>query len=179
MITTKDNMCEAAVEMFRELGYENVSINIICSQLSVTRGSFYHHFKSKNDLLLYWFSSQIKQHIVMDESLGSPRQTLKKHALDYAKIIAKVGHDLMYHILMAEFELEGKHFYTYFEAMGSSIELINQSIKRNEIHSRKSAKELMDAFIAAMIGVIVTWKFDNGTFDISEKTDSIFETIYR
>ncbi|WP_081970554.1 helix-turn-helix domain-containing protein [Paenibacillus sp. FSL P4-0081] len=52
--------------------YENVSINIIYSQLSVTRGSFYHHFSNKNDLLLYWFSSQIKQNIVMDESLDLP-----------------------------------------------------------------------------------------------------------
>jgi len=180
MITTKDNMCEVAVQMFQDLGYENVSINMICNRLNVTRGSFYHHFDSKNDLLLYWFSSQLKQNIALDSSFGSPKQILKKHALDYAKLISGVGHDLMYHILMAEFELEGKHFYTYFDAEGPIIELINQSIERNEIHhSGKSPKELLDTFAAAVIGIIVTWKFDNGQFDIIQKIESIFETNYR
>ncbi|MGO4275341.1 TetR/AcrR family transcriptional regulator, partial [Paenibacillus sp. TAF58] len=116
MITTKDNMCEIAINMFKELGFENVSIIMICNRLEVTRGSFYHHFNSKNELLLYWFSSQVKKNIVMDVSLESPKQILKKHALDYANTINNMGIDFMYHILMAEFELYGKHFYTYFNA---------------------------------------------------------------
>lgn len=179
MITTKDNMCEVAVNMFKELGYENVSINMICNRLNVTRGSFYHHFNSKNELLLYWFSSQINQNIVLDTRLESPRQILKKHALDYANIISGVGHDLIYHILMAEFELEGKHFSTYFDAEGPSIELIHQSIERNEIHSETPPKALINTFSAAVIGAIVTWRFDNGQFDILNKIESIFETVYR
>src|SRR5690606_20355389 len=109
MITTKDNMCEVAISMFNELGYEKVSINMICSRLKVTRGSFYHHFKSKNELLLYWFSTQVEKTNIMELSSisANPKLILKKHALAYANIISKVGQDFMYHILMAEFELEG------------------------------------------------------------------------
>lgn len=179
MITTKDNMCEVSVHMFKELGYDNVSISMICNRLNVTRGSFYHHFNSKNELLLYWFSSQINQNILLDTRLGSPRQILKKHALDYANVISEVGHDLIYHILMAEFELEGKHFSTYFDAEGPSIELIRQAIERNEIHSGMPPKALIDVFSDAVIGAIVMWKFDNGQFDILKKIESIFETVYR
>ncbi|MFD0698442.1 TetR/AcrR family transcriptional regulator [Paenibacillus sp. GCM10027628] len=179
MITTKDSMCGVAIDLFIEIGYENVSINMICNKLNVTRGSFYHHFDSKNDLLLYWFSSQVEKNIVVDLSMGSPKQILKKLALDYAKIIHEVGNDFMYHILMAEFELDGKHFYSYFHAEGQSIDLINKAIEKNEIQSTKSAKQLFDAYTSAMIGAIVTWKFDNGRFDIVSKIESIFDAIYR
>lgn len=180
MITTKENMCEVAIGMFKELGFEQVSITMICNRLNVTRGSFYHHFESKNDLLLYWFSSQVKKIVAVDKlGLESPKQVLKKHALDYARIIHEVGNDFMYHILMAEFELEGKHFYSYFHAEGQSIHLINKAIEMNEIHSTKTAKQLIDTFTAAVIGNIVTWKFDNGQFDIVRKIESTFETIYR
>lgn len=179
MITTKDNLCEVAISMFKEIGYEKVSINMICKQLKVTRGSFYHHFNSKNELLLYWFSVQVEKNITMDLSLASPKQILKKHALDYANIINKVGYDFMYHILMAEFELEGKHFYTYFQLEAQSIALINKAMEHNEIHSSQSAKQLLDTFAAAIIGVIVTWKFENGAFDIVSKIETVLETIYK
>ncbi|WP_139991494.1 TetR/AcrR family transcriptional regulator [Paenibacillus paridis] len=178
MITTKENMCELAIQLFKELGYEQVSINMICSRLQVTRGSFYHYFKSKNDLLLYWFSTQTANKIALDPSLASPKQMLKKQAIAYATIIHQVGSDFMYHILMAEFELEGRHFYTFLNAESLTIELINQAILLGEIHSTKPAKHLFDAFLSAIIGSIVMWKFDNGQFDIVKKIEGIFETIY-
>ncbi|SFE53168.1 DNA-binding transcriptional regulator, AcrR family [Paenibacillus catalpae] len=177
MITTKENMCEVAVSMFKELGFEQVSINMICNQLKVTRGSFYHHFTSKNELLLFWFSTQVTN-ISLDLSLISPKQILKKHTLDYAAILHQVGHDFMYHILMADFELDGEHFHTYLNAEGQSIDLIRKAIERKEIHSTEPAKKLFDAYTAAMIGAIVMWKFDNGQFDIVSKIESIFDTIF-
>jgi len=179
MITTKEKMCEVAVGMFKEFGYEHVSIPMICKTLNVTRGSFYHHFLNKNDLLLYWFSSQVQKNIVLDLSLPSPKQILKKHTLDYAKMIQNVGHDFMYHILMADFELDGKHFRAYLHAEGESIDLIRKALERKEIQSANSPKQLFDAYTAAMIGSIVTWKFSNGQFDIVRKMESIFDTIYR
>ncbi|WP_240419675.1 TetR/AcrR family transcriptional regulator [Paenibacillus periandrae] len=179
MITSKENMCDFAIQLFKDYGYEKISINLICSQLNVTRGSFYHHFKSKNDLLLYWFSSQIKKNIFLDFDMESPKQILKKHAINYATIIQRAGHDFMYHILMAEFELEGKHFYSYLSGEEQAIILINKAIARQEIQSTKPAKELLDTFSAAVIGVIVMWKFEQGAFDIVNKIDAIFEITYR
>ncbi|MDO3408938.1 TetR/AcrR family transcriptional regulator [Saccharibacillus sp. CPCC 101409] len=179
MITTKDKMCEEAIGMFRESGYENISINMICGRLGVTRGSFYHHFDSKNALLLYWFASRVKASISLDGSLDSGKQTLRKHALDYARMLAEIGHDLMYHVLTAEFELEGRHFHTYFDEESPSIALIDRAIAEGEIRSDQSGRELIDAFAAAMIGIIVRWKFERGAFDIQQRIESAFDTIYR
>jgi len=40
-----------AQEMFFSLGYEKVSIQKIIDRVEIAKGTFYHHFKSKEDLL--------------------------------------------------------------------------------------------------------------------------------
>lgn len=48
---TKETMLEQAILIINRKGYENVTVEQICEELGVTKGSFYHHFKSKNDLI--------------------------------------------------------------------------------------------------------------------------------
>ena len=47
---TKKNLTEAAIRLFAERGYHNVSIADICSSVGVTVGVFYHYFKTKSDV---------------------------------------------------------------------------------------------------------------------------------
>ena len=39
-------------------GYEGLSIKNICEEAGVSNGSFYHHFKTKDDLLSYYIEEQ-------------------------------------------------------------------------------------------------------------------------
>jgi AcrR family transcriptional regulator len=49
---------EAALELLHNDGINAVTVDALATQLDITRGSFYHHFKDKNDLsnemLEYW-----------------------------------------------------------------------------------------------------------------------------
>lgn len=55
---SKHKMLDAALRLIREKGYEATRIEDICEAASVTKGSFFHHFKSKQELALaaaqYW-----------------------------------------------------------------------------------------------------------------------------
>ena len=53
MKITKEEMIKRAVNLFYAHGYEHTTIEDICSACGVTKGSFYHHFDSKEDLLPY------------------------------------------------------------------------------------------------------------------------------
>lgn len=48
---TKETMLAQALLIINREGYENVTVEQICEELGVTKGSFYHHFKSKSDLI--------------------------------------------------------------------------------------------------------------------------------
>ena len=55
---SKDRLLDAALHVIRAKGYSATTVDDICHQAGVTKGSFFHHFKSKDDLALaavaYW-----------------------------------------------------------------------------------------------------------------------------
>ena len=62
MKTSKSALSEKAIELFREKGYENVSVGMICKACGVTSGSFYHHFSSKEELLSHYLNAEVAHH---------------------------------------------------------------------------------------------------------------------
>src|SRR5256885_10785196 len=45
-------LVEAATRLFAEKGYENASVSEVVAAAGVTKGSMYHYFQAKDDLLL-------------------------------------------------------------------------------------------------------------------------------
>ena len=57
-LETKRKIFRAAKNILRRDGYEQLSIKNICEEAGVSNGSFYHHFKTKDDLLSYYIEEQ-------------------------------------------------------------------------------------------------------------------------
>ena len=55
---SKTKLLDAALHVIRAKGYAAATIDDICDEAEVTKGSFFHHFKSKDELALaaasYW-----------------------------------------------------------------------------------------------------------------------------
>ena len=49
---TRAHILEAAVKQFSVNGYNKASVDNICEQAGVSKGAFYHHFKTKQDVFL-------------------------------------------------------------------------------------------------------------------------------
>jgi TetR/AcrR family transcriptional regulator, transcriptional repressor for nem operon len=56
--TSKTKLLDAALHVIRAKGYAATTIDDICNKAGVTKGSFFHHFKSKDELAVaaasYW-----------------------------------------------------------------------------------------------------------------------------
>lgn len=50
-MNTRDRILRIAFEAFIENGFESISLNQIVKQSDLTKGAFYHYFKSKKELL--------------------------------------------------------------------------------------------------------------------------------
>ena len=55
---SRNSWLEVALELLQNDGINAVTVDALAIQLGITRGSFYHHFKDRNDLskemLDYW-----------------------------------------------------------------------------------------------------------------------------
>lgn len=59
VVETKEKLLETALALIWQSNYSLVGVNEICKQAGVTKGAFYHHFKSKANLFceataFYW-----------------------------------------------------------------------------------------------------------------------------
>lgn len=49
---TQAKIIEAAIKLFSSRGYNKASVDDICKEAGISKGAFYHHFKSKQTLFL-------------------------------------------------------------------------------------------------------------------------------
>src|SRR5947209_15217534 len=49
--TTRDHIVEAADQLFYRHGYEHTSFSDIADIVQISRGNFYYHFKTKDEIL--------------------------------------------------------------------------------------------------------------------------------
>jgi AcrR family transcriptional regulator len=50
-MTTRDHIVEAADHLFYRQGYEHTSFSDIADEVRISRGNFYYHFKTKDEIL--------------------------------------------------------------------------------------------------------------------------------
>ena len=91
---TKSRIFKAAKNILQEQGYERLSIKNICDEAGVSNGSFYHHFKTKDDLLSYYIEEQPS---INPDLLDSPENSDEAKIaiihvyLNYAKYARELG----------------------------------------------------------------------------------------
>lgn len=66
--STKDEIIESADRLFYKKGFEATSFADIASEVSISRGNFYHHFKSKDEILSAVIIYRLKKTEVMLET---------------------------------------------------------------------------------------------------------------
>lgn len=60
-VETYNNILQHAMELFSEKGYDETSVADICQSAQVSKGAFYHHFPSKQDLFLALMSAWLEK----------------------------------------------------------------------------------------------------------------------
>ena len=91
---TKSRIFQAAKTILQKQGYERLSIKNICEEAGVSNGSFYHHFKTKDDLLSYYIEEQPSINpdmLDVPASVDEAKQTIIHVYLNYATYARELG----------------------------------------------------------------------------------------
>ena len=95
---TKARILNAAKRILKKSGYEQLSIKNICEEAGVSNGSFYHHFKTKDDLLSYYIEEQpsINPDLLdLPSSKEEARETIVYVYLNYVRYCRELGVEFM------------------------------------------------------------------------------------
>lgn len=95
---TKRKIFQAAKKILQKKGYEELSIKNICEEAGVSNGSFYHHFKTKDDLLSYYIEEQPRINpdlLALPESADEAKIAIIHIYLHYASYCRELGVDFI------------------------------------------------------------------------------------
>lgn len=95
---TKAKIFRAAKHILQKKGYEELSIKNICEEAGVSNGSFYHHFKTKDDLLSYYIEEQPginPDFLETPESVQEAKDTIVYVYLNYVHYCQELGVEFM------------------------------------------------------------------------------------
>ena len=91
--TTREHLIEVGLRMLRTVGYMDAGVNQILAAAKVPKGSFYHHFTTKDEFVLevirrYAAGEQERWERLLDQPVGSPLKRLRQYFDD---LIATYG----------------------------------------------------------------------------------------
>lgn len=187
----KEKILNTAIKLFKEKDFGKVSIDEICDECGVTKGSFYHHYKSKNDLLISYYNTLIKKdtYTIMNEIItidSTYEQLWKAIELYFIESMLEIGPNLFKNVIITDIleRNEVIHLYIdsnerlkeYFELL---IKLIVKGQHNGEIRNSFSSDELLSSYFAGVLGIFVKWSSSGGTFDEKAELRKLFEIIFK
>lgn len=170
---TRSKILKIAFEAFIENGFEKISLNQIIKQSDLTKGAFYHYFKSKNELLSEVINNYFIHHVKeTTESMvikeGSTRDKLLfiAHAIsalpdyeasDHIEHKERKLFDLFISAIKKEESLRNQ-FATHNEMILEALSVVlAEGIKRGEIKESISIKDCASIINAQAKGTLFTW----------------------
>jgi AcrR family transcriptional regulator len=179
---TKKKILETALTLFKEKGYENVSISEISDAAGVSTSTFYYQFTSKTvlfDYLTHW-DALPNEVMVKMLTLNSPVEKLWLMHQAYATMGERLGPDLYSQF----FKMRLTRHQSYKTDVNSehtvllTTELIQAAQDLGEIKNPKPAPVLAESVMHLLVGICHSWCVEKGSFDLREKIRQGVEAFY-
>jgi len=117
-MTLKEKIVDAAYELFGEKGYEKTSVAEIIDRAGASKGGFYHHFKSKEEILetiSFNYVDQIRKHY--DELLKDDKlSVVEKFMESFSNRMAMFKASFLSFILLSSLSIPSFFVNTFIDA---------------------------------------------------------------
>ncbi|WP_162523533.1 TetR/AcrR family transcriptional regulator [Calorimonas adulescens] len=181
-ITTSERIIDCALELFKQRGFDNVTINDICNAVNITKRTFYYHFKSKDDLLGKFYTKVYdlnKQSISRLLSASNFWEQIWIIVGDYVDYTIQYGHEILKQVFKANLN-ENKGTFSLEDALVQQLLLpiIKKAQEAGHVRNQSSPESLYEATCHIVIGIAVMWCIHNGGFDEKSIILSNLEALF-
>ncbi|MBN1315271.1 MAG: TetR/AcrR family transcriptional regulator [Anaerolineales bacterium] len=184
---TKIKIMDNGIRMIKEKGYENVTVDSICIKCGITRGAFYHHFKSKDDMLMnvYGFFREINMDQILKiiENRSPISQLWSLHEFFVDNTIA-LGPDLLKRLYIISIENQTTVFpaLTAYDADNATTKLAKTIITKGQaegvFRTDQSAEDMMWLFINGFNSIAIDWCARGGVYNEKEPLRKLFDLVF-
>jgi len=180
---TRQAIFDTAIALFAKKGYDKVTIDDICAKVGVTKGAFYNHFKSKDQLILEEFMRMDEHYVKVAQDISgleSSAEKLRVFNREAIKLMSDLGVTMLkvvYHSQIAPnmrrpYLTDSKRFLYKI-----TNELIREGQGKGEIRTDLASEEMTTMLINCFRGQIYYWCLTNGSFDLVATCERLFDLL--
>ena len=183
---TEEAILQAALELSRADSFDRVSVRDICQRAGITTGAFYHHFRSKEDLLSRGFSPLDRR---MEEALAghgedTPQERLWRILSTYAHFIEDQGWALVARYYQRR--LDSPDDAASMDPTRYTLRAMVDCLRRAEAEGLLlpgwSVEWTADFFFRHFRGVVLDWVLHRGEYPLLPKLEqdyALFRDIFQ
>lgn len=177
----RDAIAAAALELFKENGYESVSVSEICRRADVPRSSFYSAFGGKEDIIIYMLKSLKEDYAsVVSRLMDAENDLCRIWALyeRYLGLATEFGPDLTGALLALELKNQVGILDLFYAFNDWFVKLIRSCQRQGLIRNANRPEDIVTLGVRIALGAAYEWCRSKGSFDLRETALSEHEVLY-
>ena len=176
-----DKIINAALTLFKEKGYANVSVSDISRAAGIPRSSFYSLFASKDDVIIYVLDGLKGDYQDILAQLASAKSDLERIWMiydRYLQLTMDFGPDLTSTLM--ELELKNKiGIFDFTEVLAPWLaKFVKNCQDGGMIRNQNKPEDIVALGMRIAIGAAYEWCRVDGAFNLREKALSEHEILY-
>jgi AcrR family transcriptional regulator len=168
-IKTRNKIYSTSITLMEKYGFDNITIEDICNKAGVSVGSFYHYFKSKNDIFfeIYkrgdeYFEETVAENLNKENSVDQ----ILLYFQYYAKYNLLSGLDTvkqLYNSNNKQFIAKGRYMQNLLQ------KIIEEGQEKSEITDIYSSEYIVEFLFIATRGLVYDWCLHEGEYDLEDR----------
>ncbi|MDO4489642.1 MAG: TetR/AcrR family transcriptional regulator [Lachnospiraceae bacterium] len=173
---TKKHLYQCSLELFREKGYDNVSVNEIVEKAGTAKGTFYVHFSSKAAVISEMFHEYDAYYKTLEEQMD-PEASVTERLEEFIRASCnftekKIGLDLirvLYIHQLTEGTIEQDALRSDRELYRIIKTFLLHGQTKGELRADFDIQQITDYLIRSIRGTFYEWAMKEGAFSLTEE----------
>ncbi len=182
---TRSLIIDTAARMFAEVGFDGVSLNDLISATGMSKGAFYFHFSSKDELALATFRVKQRELITRLQADAEPSASASDELCSAMRRRARLiaGDPTMHCVVRLGADLSvrsgpGSEYASFQElGMRSISQLIERGVHTGEFGEHLEPRSTARAIFAWVVGMDSLSLLDSGGRDLEERTEEVLALL--
>ena len=181
---TKMKIVNAAWELFYKNGFENTTVEDIVFESSTSKGSFYHYFDGKEELLSSLSSLFDSRYEELEENLTDEMSCFDKLMFLNKKLFIMVENsipiDLLARLYSSQLTMKGDrnlldHNRTYYKLLRK---IVVEGQEKGELREDVSVNEIVKANALCERAIISDWCLCNGEYSLARYSETLLPLLF-
>ena len=164
---TRRQIINKSCELIEKRGFDNITVDDICTAADISKGAFYHHFKSKSDIIGLFegeFHSTISAKLQTAEKVNVSEQ-LRLFVFLWTETAETLGlkltKELIKYIASDEYIESSKEASPIFYRK-MLYDMLQKSIDEGQLKKETSVEMLTRLYMTTLYGTTLNWCIFNG-----------------